>query len=85
MTPNVKAVVGDEIKLLMADDEAGVAVTFSGEASEMLDNNKDLDYVIPTQGSNLWFDNMVIPKTAKNIDGAHKFINFMLNPKKCGS
>ncbi|EUJ28524.1 family 1 extracellular solute-binding protein [Listeria floridensis FSL S10-1187] len=85
MTPNVKAVVGDEIKLLMADDEAGVAVTFSGEASEMLDNNKDLDYVIPTQGSNLWFDNMVIPKTAKNIDGAHKFINFMLNPKNAAA
>ncbi|EKM9283552.1 extracellular solute-binding protein, partial [Listeria monocytogenes] len=30
---------------------------------------------------NLWFDNMVIPKTAKNVDGAHKFINFMLKPE----
>ena len=27
----------------------------------------------------LWFDNMVIPKTATNIDGAHEFINFMLD------
>lgn len=81
LMPNVKAVVGDEIKLLMADNEAGVAVTFSGEAAEMLANNKDLEYVIPTDGSNLWFDNMVIPKTAKNVEGAHKFINFMLNPK----
>ncbi|EFI84388.1 ABC transporter substrate-binding protein [Listeria grayi] len=81
LMPNVKAVVGDEIKLLMADNEAGVAVTFSGEASEMLDENKDLEYVIPTDGSNLWFDNMVIPKTAKNVEGAHTFINFMLDPK----
>lgn len=81
MTPNVKAIVGDEIKLLMADGEAGVAVTFSGEASEMLSANKDLDYVIPKQGSNLWFDNMVIPKTANNVDGAHAFINFMLKPE----
>ncbi|WP_088809229.1 MULTISPECIES: ABC transporter substrate-binding protein [Listeria] len=81
MTPNVKAIVGDEIKLLMADNEAGVAVTFSGEASEMLSENEDLDYVIPKEGSNLWFDNMVIPKTAKNVDGAHKFINFMLKPE----
>ncbi|WP_163654536.1 ABC transporter substrate-binding protein [Listeria sp. PSOL-1] len=80
MTPNVKAIVGDEIKLLMADNEAGVAVTFSGEASEMLSENKDLDYVVPKDGSNLWFDNMVIPKTAKNINGAHQFINFMLRP-----
>lgn len=81
MTPNVKAIVGDEIKLLMADNEAGVAVTFSGEASEMLSENADLDYVIPKEGSNLWFDNMVIPKTAKNVDGAHQFINFMLKPE----
>ncbi|MBC1474192.1 ABC transporter substrate-binding protein [Listeria grandensis] len=80
MTPNVKAIVGDEIKILMAGDEAGVAVTFSGEAAEMLDQNENLEYVIPKEGSNLWFDNMVIPKTAKNVDGAHKFINFMLNP-----
>lgn len=81
MTPNVKAVVGDEIKLLMADNEAGVAVTFSGEAAEMLSENEDLEYVIPKDGSNLWFDNMVIPKTAKNVNGAHKFINFMLKPE----
>lgn len=81
MTPNVKAIVGDEIKILMAGDEAGVAVTFSGEAAEMLDQNEDLEYVIPKEGSNLWFDNMVIPKTAKNVDGAHKFINFMLKPE----
>ncbi|EAD8004151.1 extracellular solute-binding protein, partial [Listeria monocytogenes] len=81
MTPNVKAIVGDEIKLLMADNEAGVAVTFSGEAAEMLSENEDLEYVIPKDGSNLWFDNMVIPKTAKNVDGAHKFINFMLKPE----
>ncbi|MBC1936567.1 ABC transporter substrate-binding protein [Listeria grandensis] len=81
MTPNVKAIVGDEIKILMAGDEAGVAVTFSGEAAEMLDQNENLEYVIPKEGSNLWFDNMVIPKTAKNVDGAHKFINFMLNPE----
>ncbi len=39
------------------------------------------DYVVPEEGSNLWFDNMVIPKTAKNIDAAHEFINFMLDPK----
>ena len=33
--------------------------------------NEKLDYVVPEEGSNLWFDNMVIPKTAKNVEGAH--------------
>ncbi|GMK48344.1 spermidine/putrescine ABC transporter substrate-binding protein [Paenibacillus glycanilyticus] len=81
LTPNVKAIVGDEIKLLLANEEAAVGLVWSGDASEIMSENEKLDYVVPEEGSNLWFDNMVIPKTAKNIDGAHKFINFMLDPE----
>jgi spermidine/putrescine transport system substrate-binding protein len=81
LTPNIKAIVGDEIKMLIANEEAAVGVVWSGDAAEMISENEKLDYVVPKEGSNLWFDNMVIPKTAKNIDGAHKFINFMLDPK----
>ncbi|QAY67173.1 ABC transporter substrate-binding protein [Paenibacillus protaetiae] len=81
LTPNVKAIVGDEIKMLMANEEAAVGLVWSGDASEMMDANDKLEYVVPDEGSNLWFDNMVIPKTAKNIEGAHKFINFMLDPE----
>jgi spermidine/putrescine transport system substrate-binding protein len=81
LTPNIKAIVGDEIKMLIANEEAAVGVVWSGDAAEMISENEKLDYVVPKEGSNLWFDNMVIPKTAKNIEGAHKFINFMLDPK----
>lgn len=81
LTPNVKAIVGDEIKMLLANEEAAVGVVWSGDASEIMDDNDKLDYVVPEEGSNLWFDNMVIPKTAKNLDGAHQFINFMLDPQ----
>ncbi|MBU8917834.1 ABC transporter substrate-binding protein [Bacillus sp. FJAT-29953] len=81
LTPNVKAIVGDEIKMLMANEEASIGLVWSGDASEIMSENEHLDYVVPKEGSNLWFDNMVIPKTAKNIDGAQKFINFMLDPK----
>lgn len=80
LTPNVKAVVGDEIKMLLANGEAAAGVVYSGDAAEVLDENDELNYVVPKEGSNLWFDNMVIPKTAKNIEAAHKFINFMLEP-----
>jgi spermidine/putrescine transport system substrate-binding protein len=81
LTPNVKAIVGDEIKMLIAGEEAAVGVVWSGDAAEMMWENEKLDYVVPKEGSNLWFDNMVIPRTARNIDGAHAFINFMLNPE----
>lgn len=80
LSKNVKAIVADEIKMYMINEESAVAVTFSGEAAEMLDNNDALHYVIPEEGSNLWFDNIVIPKTAKNTEGSYDFINFMLDP-----
>ncbi|WP_420805697.1 ABC transporter substrate-binding protein [Exiguobacterium oxidotolerans] len=80
LTPNVKAIVGDEIKLLLANEEAGIGVVWSGDANEIMSENEDLNYVIPSEGSNVWFDNVVIPKTAENVEGAHAFINFMLRP-----
>lgn len=81
LTPNIKAIVGDEIKMLMANEEAAIGVVWSGDAADIMWENEKLDYVVPEEGSNLWFDNMVIPKTANNVEGAHQFINFMLDPK----
>ncbi|WP_249660183.1 ABC transporter substrate-binding protein [Lysinibacillus fusiformis] len=79
LAPNVKAIIGDEITPLMINNEATVALTWSGQAADMMSENEELDFAVPEEGSNLWFDNMVIPKTSKNIDGAHAFINFMLS------
>ena len=47
-------------------------------AADIMNKNEQLDFVVPEEGSNLWFDNLVIPKTAQNVEGAHKFINFLL-------
>lgn len=79
MGGNVKAVNNDEQMMLMVNEEAAVSVTFSGNASVMVEDNEDLEYVIPSEGSNIWFDNMVIPKNARNEEAAYKFINFMLD------
>jgi spermidine/putrescine transport system substrate-binding protein len=79
LSPNVKAVIGDEVTQLMVNGEAAVSLTWSGQAADMMYENEDIDYIVPEEGSNLWFDNMVIPRTASNIDGAHAFINFMLD------
>lgn len=79
LSPNVKAVIGDEVTQLMVNGEAAVSLTWSGQAADMMFENEDIDYIVPEEGSNLWFDNMVIPRTSTNIDGAHAFINFMLD------
>ncbi|KAB2333258.1 ABC transporter substrate-binding protein [Cytobacillus depressus] len=81
LTPNIKAIVGDEIRLLLENGEAGIGLLWSGVAQEIMWENEDVEYVVPKDGSNIWSDNMVIPKTSKNPDAAHKFINFMLDPE----
>lgn len=81
LMPNVKAILGDEIKMLLANEEAAIGLVWSGDAAEIMYENEALTYVIPEEGTNLWSDNLVIPKTARNIDAAYEFINFMLRPE----
>lgn len=76
----VYAYVGDEVKDLMIGEEAALAVVWSGDAVFMMRENENLEYVIPKEGTNIWFDNMVIPKNAKNKELAEEFINFLNRP-----
>ncbi len=78
--PLVYAYMGDDIKGAMVSGEGAIGVVWSGDAVAMIRDNPDLEYVVPKEGTNLWFDNMVIPTTTQNKDGAEKFINFMARP-----
>lgn len=70
----------DEIKDKMANDEAALGLVWSGDAITSMSINENLAYCVPKEGSNIWVDGMVIPKTTKNYEGAMKFINFMMRP-----
>lgn len=75
--PLVQAYVGDQVKDKMAGGEGALAVVYSGDAYASMEENPDLAYAVPKEGSNVWVDAMVIPKGAKNKAGAEAFINFM--------
>jgi len=79
--PLVLAYVGDDVKDKMIAGEAALAVVWSGDAVYMKWENPDLEYALPEEGSNLWFDAMVIPKTSKKKAEAELFINFMCEPE----
>ena len=79
--PLVYAYVGDEVKDIMVGEEAALAVVWSGDAVAMIRENENLEYAIPKEGTNLWFDNMIIPKNSKNKEVAEQFINFMQRPE----
>ncbi len=75
--PLVLAYVIDECQDKMVSEEAALALIWSGEAQVAMDENEDLKFALPKEGSNLWIDAMVIPKSSKNKEGAEAFINFM--------
>lgn len=72
--------VVDEVKDRMVDEEAALAVVWSGDAMTMIDRNENLEYAIPEEGTNKWFDAMAIPKGAEHKDLAEQFINYLLEP-----
>ena len=74
---NIKAILADEIRMYMSQGEASVGLTFNGDASIAIESNDKLGYAIPEEGSNIWFDNLVIPETSKNTEGAYAFISFL--------
>lgn len=75
----------------LANGEICAAVGWSGDvfqaqfrASEA-ENGVEIAYTIPTEGAQMWFDQMAIPADAPNVEGAHKFINFILNAENAAA
>ena len=58
-----------------------IAMGYSADAVNVMTQNPKLKYVIPTSGTSLWSDTMVIPKTAPNPEAAYAWMNFMLQPE----
>ena len=75
--PMVLAYVVDEVKDKMIAGEAAVAMVCSGDATFCMSESDELDYVIPEEGSNIFFDSICIPANARNVSGAEKFIDFL--------
>lgn len=70
--------VTDEVIDGMMNGYKDIAVVYSGDAAVVLDENEDTSFYMPSQGTNIWCDAMVIPQNAENPKLAHEFINYML-------
>ena len=70
--------VGDDVMDNMISGNKDMAVVYSGDGAYIISENSNMGFVVPEQGSNNWIDGMVITKSCKNTELAHKFINFFL-------
>ena len=85
MKPNIAGWEADFGKEMMTKEKAWLNLTWSGDAQWAIEEAEavgvPLDYVVPEEGSIVWFDGWVIPKYARNVKAARYFINFMCKPE----
>lgn len=79
--PLVQAYVVDQVRDKMIGNEAALGVIYSGEALYCQWENEDLEYVVPDEGTLVWFDSWVITKNARNRENALKWIDFLSRPE----
>ncbi len=75
--PIVRAYLTDDIKMEMVNGSAAMGVMYSGDAVACIAENADLAFSVPNEGSNVWFDNIIIPKSSTRTAEAEAFINFL--------
>ncbi len=94
LRPYVRKFHSSEYIDALANGDICLAIGYSGDviqardradkAAEKADKSKPaihIDYAIPREGSQVWFDVFAIPKDAKHVDAAYKFLDFMLRPE----
>ena len=75
----VQGYVMDEIFNKMQGGSAAISAYYAGDFLTMYEENEDLEFYYPEEGTNLYVDAMCIPKTSKNKTVAERYINFMLS------
>ena len=81
LRPNVLSFNSDNPANSFISGEVEVGQLWNGSVRIAKKEKAPLDMVFPKEGPVLWVDTLAIPKTAKNPDGAHKLINYMLGAK----
>jgi len=76
-----------KLLLDLPNEEVCIAMGWSGDYSVANQRARDaglkinLQYIVPKEGSEMWFDNIYIPSDARHIDNAYLFLNYMLRPE----
>ena len=83
--PLVQAYVMDRIFDKMESSEAWIAPYYSGDAAILVENNDNIRFVVPEEGTNYFVDAMCIPVTSSHKAEAEEYINFLCDPEIAGA
>jgi putrescine transport system substrate-binding protein len=85
--PSVRKFHSSEYLNALASGEICLVLGFSGDVKQAQKRaaeakaGVEIGYAIPKEGAQLWFDNLAIPKDAKNVEEAHALINYLMKPE----
>ncbi len=72
---------GDALLNLVRSNEVVAAMAWDAGGWKLNRENKDVTFVAPASGALGWIDTFAIPRKAKSVDAAYKWINFVMQPK----
>lgn len=72
---------GDQLLQSLRSGEIWAAMAWEQAGWKLHADNPDIDYVAPATGALAWIDTFAIPAKSENVEGAYKWMNFMLRPE----
>ena len=80
LKPSVKVYNSDSPRQPFLNNEVTIGQIWGGEVYQANQENPNIKFIYPKEGAVFWIDNMAIPRTARNVANAHKFIDFLCRP-----
>jgi putrescine transport system substrate-binding protein len=85
--PHIRKFHSSEYINALANGDICMAIGWSGDILQARDRASEadqgvvIDYIVPKEGAEMWFDQMAIPADAKHVAEAHEFLNYMMKPE----
>jgi spermidine/putrescine transport system substrate-binding protein len=79
--PRIKAFAPDAGQDMLIAGDADLVMEWNGDIVQVMQEDEELSYIVPKEGTNLWTDNMCIPTGAPHVENAYAFIDHILDAK----
>jgi spermidine/putrescine transport system substrate-binding protein len=78
---NIAKFENEQYKSGLASEEFVLVHGYSGDIAQIMEDNEDIQFAVPAEGTSIFCDDFAIPKGAKNLKLAHEFINYFHRPE----
>ena len=77
----MKVYADDNGQDLLAAGDVDLTMEYNGDILQVMTEDDDITYAVPTQGGEMWQDCLAIPTGAPRPENAHAFLNFIMDPQ----